>query len=201
MFLSASEIQDLVDSGELLIEPFVDTRLKPASYVLRLSNRWRRWFPSDEPIDLTAPVDTDKLLSPIITSEEYVLSNMEFCLAATIEQLSLPPHLVGIVAPLSHVVRLGLSVGLGSFIVSPKFGATTPTSLTLELASHNPSPLKLRAGLPICHLAFIKVTPTTELRALSKSIYEGRETPSGPLLAEEWDMQNLEHKSPTDGYR
>ena len=192
MFLSASEIQASVASGELLIKPFVAAHLKPASYVLRLSNRWRRWFPSDEPIDLTAPVDTDSLLSPIITSEEYVLSNTELCLAATIEQLSLPPHLDGIVSPLSHVTRWGLSVGLGSFIVSPKFGATTPTSLTLELASHNPSPLKLRAGLPICHLAFIKVTPDNESRPLEQSIYEGREVPSGPLLAEEWDMRTLE---------
>jgi len=188
MFLSASEIQDLVASGELLIEPFVAAHLKPASYVLRLSSRWRRWFPSDEPIDLTAPADTDRLLSPIITSEEYVLSNMEFCLAATIEQLSLPPHLVGIVSPLSHVTRWGLSVGLGSFIVSPKFGATTPTSLTLELAAHNPSPLKLRAGLPICHLAFVRVTPATDSYPLDRSIYEGSEAPVGPLLVEEWNI-------------
>lgn len=201
MFLSASEIQDLVASGELLIEPFSPENLKPASYVLRLSNRWRKWSPSSEPIDLAASVDTDRLLSPIITSEEYVLSNTEFCLAATIEQLSLPPHLVGIVAPLSHVTRWALSVGLGSSIVSPKFGATTPTSLTLELAAHNPSPLKLRAGLPICHLAFIKVTPDNESRLLGQSIYEGREAPSGPLLAEEWDMRTLEQESPADGYR
>ena len=189
MFLSASEIQDLVASGELLIEPFSPENLKPASYVLRLSNRWRRWFPSHEPIDLTASVDAGKHLSPIFTSEEYVLSNTEFCLAATIERLSLPPNLVGIVTPLSHVARWGLSVGLGSSIVSPEFGAITPTSLTLELAAHNPSPLKLRAGLPISHLAFMRVTPGSDSRPLDRSIYEGQEAPAGPLLAEEWNMR------------
>jgi dCTP deaminase len=188
MFLSASEIQDLVASGELLIDPFLPENFKPASYILRLGNRWRKWAVSSEPVDIGKPVDTERLLSPIITSDEYVLSNAEFCLAATIEQLSLPPNLVGIVAPLSHISRWGLSVNLGSMIVSPKFGATTPTCLTLELASHNPSPLKLKAGLPICHLAFIKVTSSDKPRPLDRSIYEGRETPSSPCLSEEWNI-------------
>ncbi len=200
MFLSASEIQELVTSGELLIAPFSPENLKPASYVLRLSNRWRKWFPSSEPIDLTVPIDNDKLLSSIVTSEYHILSNGEFCLGATIERLSMPPHLVGIVMPLSHVTRFGLSVGLGSFIVSPGFGATTPTSLTLELVTHNPSALKLRAGLPICHLAFMRVTPGRNSRPLDRSIYEGREAPAGPLLAEEWDTRRLGLGSTTDGH-
>ena len=194
MFLSASEIQDLVRSGELLIDPFLPKHFKPASYILRLGNRWRKWFVSSEPIDMEKSVDTERLLSPIITSDDYVLSNTEFCLAATIEKISLPPNLVGIVAPLSHISRWGLSVNLGSLIVSPKFGATTPTGLTLELVSHNPSPLKLKAGLPICHLAFIKVTPCDRPRPLDKSIYEGRETPSGPFLSEEWLKNEKEVK-------
>ena len=105
MFLSASEIQDLVISGELLIDPFLPENFKPASYILRLGNRWRKWFVSSEPIDMEKSVDTEKCFSPIITSNEYVLSNTEFCLAATIEKLSLPPNLVGIVVPLSHILR------------------------------------------------------------------------------------------------
>lgn len=187
MLLSADEIQAAVAAGELSIEPFASSRLKPASYVLRLSNRWRGWNSSNEPVDLAAPVDADRLLSPIVTADEYVLSNAEFCLAATAEALSLPPHLAGIVAPLSHLARWGLSIGLGSFIVSPGFGATAPTSLTLEITSHNPSPLRLRAGLPICHLALISVTPASAAHPLERSIYEGRQSPSGPLLAEEWN--------------
>jgi dCTP deaminase len=185
MFLSASEIQDLVTTGEVLIEPFSPANLKPASYILTLANRWRKWSAQREPIDLTMPVDAKKLLTSISTSEEYVLTNTDFCLAATIEKLSLPSYLVGIVAPLSHISRWGLSVNLGSLIVSPKFGATNPTCLTIELVSHNPSPLKLKTGLPICHLAFIKVTHSEELVPLYRSIYEGRETPSGPFLNEE----------------
>ncbi len=200
MFLSASEIRAAVASDELTIDPFDVANLKPASYVLRLSDRWRMWSPSDEPVDLAAPVDTAGLLSPIVTSEEYVLSNTEFCLAATIERFSLPPHLMGIVAPLSHVTRFGLSVGLGSFIVSPRFGANAPTSLTLELVAHNPSPLRLRAGLPICHLALMKVTPASETHPLDRSIYEGRESPSSPLLAEEWNRRTIDPRSATNGH-
>jgi dCTP deaminase len=191
MLLSADEIQTAIDSGELSIEPFAPSQLKPASYVLHLSNRWRNWTPSDEPLDLAASVDGRKCLSQVVTSEEYMLSQAGFCLASTAETLSLPPHLVGLVAPLSHVSRWGLCVGLGSFVVSPGFGTATPTSLTLEIASHNPSPIKLAAGVPICHLAFMRVTAIREPRPLDRSIYEGRESPSGPLLAEEWSKPIL----------
>ncbi len=187
MFLSATEIQGLIASDELLIEPFAATHLKPASYILRLSNQWRTWLPTDEPLDLAARVDAERLLSPISTSEVFVLSSGGFCLAATAERLSIPSYLVGIVAPLSHLARWGLSVNLGSFIVSPSFGATSPTRLTLEIAAHNPSSLRLRAGLPICHLGFMRVTPERTLRTLTHSVYEGREAPSGPLLYEEWN--------------
>ena len=189
MFLSASEIQDLVTSGELLIKPFAPENLKPASYVLRLANRWRKWSTSSEPIDLTFATEykTAEILSPIITSDECILTRSEFFLAATIEQLSLPANLVGVVVPLSHISRWGLSLNLGSLIVSPKFGATTPTSLTLELASHNPSPLKLKVGLPICHLGFVKVKANDKSRPLDRSIYEGKEAPMGPLFSEEWN--------------
>ena len=41
MFLSASEIQYLTTSGELLIDPFSPENFKQASYILRLGNRWR----------------------------------------------------------------------------------------------------------------------------------------------------------------
>ena len=185
MFLSANEIQDFVASGELIIDPFSLENFKPASYILMLGNRWRKWFASSDPIDVGKPLDEERLLSPIVTSDEYILSKSELCLAATVEKLSLPQNLIGIVAPLSHISRWGLNINLGSLIVSPRFGGTIPTGLTLELVSHNPSPLKLRTGLPICHLAFIEVSHSENLLPLNKSIYEGRETPSGPFLNEE----------------
>lgn len=196
MFLSASEIKACVDSGEIIIEPFVETHLKPSSYVLQLSNKWRTWLPSDEPVDLLSSLDAKNHISAITTSDEYILSNTDFCLATTIEKLSLPSHLAGIVTPLSHIARWGLAVGLGSSLVSPLFGKTTPTALTLELASHNPSQLKLISGLPICHLAFIRVGPENKSYLLQKSVYEGQEVPSGPLLNEEYVVMQGEG---TDG--
>jgi dCTP deaminase len=187
MLLSASEIERAISSGELLIEPFDANQLKPASYVMRLSNRWRRWRAVNEPVDLARSVDTNVFMSPIILSEECILASREFCLGATIERLSLPAHLAAFVAPLSHFARTGLNIGLGSFLVSPKFGSIAPTSLTLEIAVHSPLSVRLRAGLPICHVAFVRVAPETGPHPMDRSVYEGQETPSGPLLAEEWN--------------
>ncbi|MBD3352316.1 MAG: hypothetical protein GF364_12590 [Candidatus Lokiarchaeota archaeon] len=190
MFLSANEIQNSVDSGELVIEPFNYKHLKPISYVLQLSNHWLNWSISKEPIALTDSCNTNNLLSSIFSSEEYVLSNNDFCLGSTIEKVSLPDDIAAVIAPLSHIARWGLCVNLGSLFVSPGFGNTCPTSLTLELKSQNPSPLLLKSGLPICHLAFTRVRPGKMSYPLNRSVYDGLEAPLGPLMELEWSKMS-----------
>ena len=185
MFLTATEIEGYVQSGELLIEPFSSNQLKPVSCVLHLSNRWRKWTASSEPIDLYDTQASDCSFTPIFTSEEQILSKGEFLLGATVERIKLPSDIVAIITPLSHIARWGLCVNFGSMFVSPGFGVACRTALTLELASFNQSPLILRNGLPICHLAFIKVKKDNKSYPLKQSVYDGRETPIGSLLNEE----------------
>lgn len=187
MFLTANDIRDAVGSGQVVIEPFEASLLKPASYVLRFSNKWRRWIKSDEPILVWSGEASKNHLSPVETADEVLISPGEFVLASTTEAISLPRDLVGWISTLSHLARFGISIHNDSFLVSPNFGAGEPTPLTLEIHSTNPSPLRIKSGTPACHLAFARATsnPAAEIR-LRKSIYEGREAPCEPMLYEEF---------------
>jgi dCTP deaminase len=190
MFLSANEIRAEVEKGRLLISPFHATLLKRASYILRFSDRWRQWHGSASPIDVWSPNAADSHLGPTQRVATNVVDVGSFWLTSTFEKLALPDDLVGVVAPLSHLARFGLMIDQGACFVTPGFGSEDPTSLTLEVSSCNPTPLRIRAGMPACHLAFSRTTPAVVER-LARSVYDGRESPSAPLLFEEFSTLPL----------
>jgi len=187
MFLSADQIEGAVRGGALRIEPFDRQLLKPTSYVLRLGDGFRRWDPAAGVVDPWAPDASSAALGAIERGPEIVLRPGEFVLAETLETISMPSHLVGLLSTLSHWGRFGLSADNGSWLVSAGYGAGAPTRLTLELVSTNPLPLRLRAGLPVCHLLFARADSAHgESGPLARSVYEGLETPSPPQLFEEF---------------
>lgn len=187
MFLSASEIKGEVESGRMEIDPFLPALLKPASYVLRLGSKVFKWSPAAMPVRVWSEnAGKDHLVSEPLT-KGYVLPPGGFFLSATLESVSIPRGIVGILATLSHLARFGVSIHLNSFWVSPGFGTRKPSSLTLEISSHSPTALELEPGIPICHIAFARTDILhDESLALGKSIYEERETPCSPMLYEEF---------------
>ncbi|SFH52830.1 hypothetical protein SAMN04488020_12022 [Palleronia marisminoris] len=59
--------------------------------------------------------------------------------------------------------------------------------LTLELYNHNVRPLELRAGMPIAHLRLISIG-AVYCGDPQRSIYEGSDPLTDPLLYEEWGV-------------
>ena len=189
MFLSAAEISAEVKCGRLVIEPFVPELLKPASYVLRVSDRWRQWRATDGPINIWSGDSPERHLGPIIQSSEFDIPPLGFTLASTIELVGLPDDLIGVLSTLSHLARFGLCVHLNSCFVSPGFGNRHRTALALEIASVNPSPIRLSYKMPVCHLAFAKTSHVFKsIGTLSKSAYEGTDPLSAPKLYEEFQF-------------
>jgi dCTP deaminase len=190
VFLSADEIREEVESGRLVIDPFEPKLLKTFSYVLRMGDRYRQWRPSDEFIDAWSSEAGRNQLGPITEKAEIILRPGVFVLAATLEKVSMPSNLVGILSNLSHLARLGVSVHQNAFWVSSGYGGCIPTQFTLELASFNPSPVKIRSGIPACHLIIARTSRAAQsVLKLHKSVYEGLEAPAAPLLFEEF--QNI----------
>jgi dCTP deaminase len=189
MFLSAKEIEACVQANRLRIDPFAPELLKPASYVLRLGQRFARWKPTTTPLRPWAEVVDDSALAYVETAREIELTPGELILANTYERLALSPSVAGILSTLSHLARLGVTVTSGSTWVNPGFGETEPTALTLEISNVNRVPIVLDSGMPVCHLAFAEVSGEVRPRGpLAKSIYDGSKSPSGPRLFEEYQF-------------
>ena len=191
MFLSADDIAERVAAGLVLCDPFDPRLLKPASYVLRLGPRFGVLGPGSEPIRIWSEKAGHDRLTFIEATESFVLEPNVFVLATTLESVALPEDLVGFLSGLSHLARIGLSIHLDAAIVSPTFGRGCATRITLELSSHNPAPLVLQVGMPICHLALATTTrrsPTNLRLDLQRSIYEGLPSPTGTLLYEEFNQ-------------
>lgn len=183
--LRRSVIADLVASGEVGIEPFQEVQLRGASYVLRLGRRFRRWLPGNAAVRLWSPSAAVAALAPPEEADVITLNPGDFVLGCTLELISLPNDIAGQISPLSHVARFGLSITCGADLVNPGFGCGTPSRLALELYNHNSRPLELRSGMPVAHLRFV-ATGADGRANLSRSIYEGSDPLTAPLLFEEW---------------
>ena len=152
MLLNQHEIAAEVASGQLHVEPFDPTHFRPASYVLCLGRRFRRWQAGEVPISLWSERAADGRLAEPVECDEIVINPGEFMLASTSESIGLSGDRWAMISPLSHIARFGLSIHCGADFVNPGFGRARAAPLTLELCNHNPSPLALTAGIPIAHL-------------------------------------------------
>ncbi len=183
--LNRLELQTEVQAGRLAIQPFELTHLRPASYVLCLGRRFRRWRGGDRPIRLWSARAADDFLQEPIECDEIAIKAGEFILACTAECVGLPMDRWAALSPLSHVARFGLGVHCGADFVNPGFGAATPTALTLELYNHNPSPLSIQAGMPIAHLRVSRVEGSD---TTATSIYERVDPLTAPRFFEEMSI-------------
>jgi dCTP deaminase len=187
MFLNADTIQAEVKSGRLVIEPFLPALLKPASYVLRAGRQSRVWKSTGQVIDLWEENAGGGSLSEISESEDITIQPGAFVLISTLESIALPEDVLAIVTTMSHLARFGISCQLGSGLVTPGFGTACKSPLALELISFNPNPIRLRAGIPLCHLLFTRVEAMDRSALkLGQSVYENRQCPHRPLLYEEF---------------
>jgi dCTP deaminase len=185
MMLGRAAILDAMKLFDLGIEPFVDSQLRSASYVLRLGRRFRRARLAVQPIHVWSANAADDRFMEIEEASELCIPQGDFVLAATHETVRLPDRLAGAISPLSHIARFGLSVTCGADHISPGYGSNGGASLTLELVNNNPTPLRLSAGMPIAHLRLYAIEGGDPVHRRS-SIYEGRDPLSAPMLFEEW---------------
>jgi deoxycytidine triphosphate deaminase len=110
MLFDAHAIKRLVDERIIVLTPWRDSHLKPASYVLSLDGRWRRWAQLKEPIHIWSSDAAAQHLLEIEEGEQLMLEPSAFVLGCSVEHISLPSNIAGFVSPLSHVARFGLGV-------------------------------------------------------------------------------------------
>jgi dCTP deaminase len=152
--LSDGTIIELVNAGRIVIDPWDEANVQPASVDVRLGNSFRVFHNHrattidlrDPPRDLTEEVRRED-------DEPFVIHPGEFCLAATLEWVELGDDIVSRVEGKSSLGRLGLIVHATAGFVDPGWKG----ALTLELNNLTRIPIKLWPGMFIAQLSFMQL--------------------------------------------
>ncbi|MGH8957346.1 MAG: dCTP deaminase, partial [Acidimicrobiia bacterium] len=174
------DLERLIASGRLVIDPVGPNAIQPSSVDLRVGNQFRVFNNSRYPyIDVRQPMED---LTELVTTEgdePFILHPGEFVLGTTIERVQLPDDLVGRLEGKSSLGRLGLLIHSTAGFVDAGYRGY----LTLELSNVANLPITLYPGMKIGQISFFRLSTaarspygTTGLQ--SKYLYQFGPTPS-----------------------
>jgi len=151
MILSDRDIKEKLKGGEIVIQPFSEDDLQPASYDLHLDNEFRIYKPYEtEVIDTKKPVAgfMEEIIIP--NGGNFVLHPGSFALALIKEKTGVDGKHVGRLEGKSSLARLGLLIHTTAGFLD----SGNCLRLTLELFNASPLPIKLYPGMKIAQIAF-----------------------------------------------
>ena len=176
MVLSDRSIREEIEAGRLVIDPFEEQALQPASVDLRLGREFRVFRNYRLPY-IDAKVDVPQLteLETVDDDNPFILHPGEFVLAVTLERVELPADLVGRLDGKSSLGRLGLIVHSTAGFVDPGFKGR----LTLELTNVANLPITLYYAMPVSQISFSRLTTPAE-RPYGKAAGSKYQDQTGP---------------------
>jgi len=163
-----TRIFDITGEKAIRLDPMPpEDAIKGASIDLRLGYEFQRFAerpgaeggaPRTGVIDLWGPSDeTRKAIDAVLEDhlrlkegEAITLEPGELALGATMESITVPEDLCGILNGRSSLARLGLMVHATAHFVDPGWQGC----IVLEFFNCGPARQRLRPGMPICALSF-----------------------------------------------
>ncbi|HEY7268942.1 MAG TPA: dCTP deaminase [Dehalococcoidia bacterium] len=159
MVLSDKSIREEIAGGKLVIDPFEDTLVQPASVDLRLGREFRVFRNYRLPfIDVKKEMPELTEVESIDEGTPFILHPGEFVLAVTLERVAIPDYLVGRLDGKSSLGRLGLIVHSTAGFVDPGFQGR----LTLELTNVANLPITLYYSMPVSQISFSRLSTPAE---------------------------------------
>lgn len=131
-------ILGLINSEELLIDPFDATSFKPASYTFKVGARY-----FDENSETQA-----------ISSKGLVIEPNEFLIIESLETITFPNHIGGILSTRGSIAKLGLDCLLTDTIIEP--GSTGKLTFCIKNNSSLPRTLHTNDSVVKCLFFEIK---------------------------------------------
>ena len=153
MILSDKTINELLKTGELVVEPISPDQVQPASIDIRLGRYFLKVDENNiECMNMSTPIKYIEF-----EADEVIIPPHSFLLATTMEYIKLPNNLTAFVEGRSSIGRMGLFIQNAGW-VDPGFEG----EITLELYNANRLPIKLQSGRRICQLVIAKMDQTAE---------------------------------------
>ena len=177
MVLSDKTIKDEVARGGIVVRPFNDDDVQPASIDLHLDAKLRVFRNYSEPyVDLNKDLPELTEIEEISTDAPFILHPGEFVLGNTLEHIELSANIVARLEGKSSLGRIGLLIHSTAGFVDPGWQGT----LTLELSNVSRLPLTLYRGMPIGQISFQYLTTEAERPYGSEGLRSRYQGQSGP---------------------
>ncbi len=159
MFLSDVDIKKAVQSGEIVLEPFDASRIQPASYDIRLGNKFV--VNEESETHIIDPVNKVYAKTREIVKkdgEEFIL-HPGISVLGTSKEFFGSDHFLVQVGGKSSLARIGLMIHNTAGIINPGHFL----NITFEITNQNNVPIIIRPGMEIAQITFSKLTSPPEL--------------------------------------
>ncbi len=150
--LGKEAILEEIKKGNILIEPFNEKMLGPASVDLHLSHAFRVFVHLPNELSMTDDMDFKAATKGILVPDGGTLTIQpgQTVLGITQEKVSLGNGLSGWLEGRSRFARVGLLVHISASFMQPGIS----NHQVLEISNFGPIALKLIPGTPICQFIF-----------------------------------------------
>lgn len=157
LVLSGKEIKERLNK-DLVIRPFHEELLGEVTYDVSLASEFVFVEPHYTPI-----IDPEKLnlRANRLYANEIFLQPHQFVLARSEEWIELPNDLLVIISGKSSLARIGLEVEAAHILHPGHKGY-----IVLEISNRNAVPVKLKKGMLIAQLLFLKTSPVSEYSSI-----------------------------------
>ncbi|XP_049848235.1 dCTP deaminase, dUMP-forming-like [Schistocerca gregaria] len=165
--LSRREIQNAIESGEIIIQPYDPDSVGAASIDLTLSNEFRSFIPCAQPLKVTERTSYEDITvkTVIPEGETYLLPPGKMCLGITLERVALSDKICGLLEGRSRFARLGLLIHITAGFINPGIN----NRQVLEIYNASNHVLELIPGTKLCQLIFIRMFGTSKYNGFYKT--------------------------------
>lgn len=181
MFLSDSDIKRALKKGDIVITPFVNKQLQPASYDIRLGSKFILTESHASEVINPAKNKFAKIREVLLKKGEvFVLHPGVSILGISIERFGSKTHLIQLHGK-SSLARIGLLVHNTAGLVNPGHFL----QISFELCNLNKVPIVLTPGMEIGQLTFSQMSsgPEIDYKSIdSKYIDKNWRVPSRPKI-------------------
>jgi dCTP deaminase len=164
MILSEKTIKELLDSKRLVIEPFDEKQIQPASVDLRISGEMLRLKGKEIVFEREQEYER-------CNGDEVVIPAKTHALIRSLEYVELPNDVAAMTKLRSSLSRIGLILNNAGW-VDPGFKGT----LTLSVFNANDCPLRIAKGTRFCQLILMRLDRESAGYA---GKYSGQKTTTG----------------------
>jgi dCTP deaminase len=162
MILTRDVIRREIEAGRVVLEPFAEDQVGPASIDLHLGDEIRVMHDDPAPVAVTDEADYQKITDVRALDAPYALRPGETIHGITRERITLPGDIGGWLEGRSRFARLGLMIHVTSGFVQP--GATSRQ--VLEMSNVAGRTLLIHAGVRLCQIVL--------QRCEGSAVYTGR---------------------------